>query len=110
MPGCTLRGNVPTGTGWIVCFPLAPKKGCLMKRKYVYFFGAGKAEGRGTDRELLGGKGAGLAEMTGIGLPVPAGFSIAVAACEYANAHEMSWPAGMAAEVRKNVVKLEEAG
>lgn len=81
-----------------------------MKRKYVYFFGAGKAEGKGTDRELLGGKGAGLAEMTGIGLPVPAGFSITVAACEYANAHKMAWPAGMEAEVRKNVVKLEKAG
>jgi pyruvate,orthophosphate dikinase len=78
-----------------------------MKRKYVYFFGAGKAEGRGTDRDLLGGKGAGLAEMTGIGLPVPAGFTIAVPACEYANAHDMAWPAGMEAEVRKNVARLE---
>ena len=46
--------------------------------KYVYFFGAGKAEGNGTMKELLGGKGAGLAEMTRIGLPVPAGFTITV--------------------------------
>ena len=44
--------------------------------KYVYFFGAGKAEGTGDMREVLGGKGAGLAEMTRIGLPVPAGFTI----------------------------------
>ncbi len=79
-----------------------------MKRKYVYFFGAGKAEGKGADRELLGGKGAGLAEMTNIGLPVPAGFSIAVAGCEYANSHEMAWPSGMEAEVRKHVAKLEK--
>ena len=49
------------------------------KKKLVFSFGAGKAEGKGTDRELLGGKGAGLAEMTSIGLPVPAGFTIAVA-------------------------------
>ncbi len=45
-------------------------------KKWVYFFGAGKAEGDGTWRDLLGGKGAGLAEMTKIGLPVPAGFTI----------------------------------
>ncbi len=45
----------------------------------VYFFGAGKAEGRGDMKELLGGKGAGLAEMTRIGLPVPAGFTITTA-------------------------------
>ena len=44
--------------------------------KYVYFFGAGKADGTGDMRDLLGGKGAGLAEMTRIGLPVPAGFTI----------------------------------
>ena len=80
-----------------------------MKRKYVYFFGGGKAEGHGTDRDLLGGKGAGLAEMTNIGLPVPAGFTISIPACEYANAHEMAWPVGLEREVRKNVAKLERA-
>ena len=47
-------------------------------QKYVYFFGGGKAEGTGTQKELLGGKGAGLAEMTLIGLPVPAGFTITI--------------------------------
>ena len=79
-----------------------------MKPKYVYFFGAKKAEGKITQRELLGGKGAGLAEMTNIGLPVPAGFTITVEACEYANAHKLKWPTGMEAEVRKNVAKLEK--
>jgi pyruvate,orthophosphate dikinase len=78
-----------------------------MRKKYVYFFGAGKAEGQGSQRELLGGKGAGLAEMTNIGLPVPAGFTITVDACEYADAHGMHWPPGMEAEVRTNVEKLE---
>jgi len=52
-------------------------------KKWVYFFGAGKAEGNGEWRELLGGKGAGLAEMTKIGLPVPAGFTISTEACDY---------------------------
>src|SRR5258708_1772637 len=51
--------------------------------KWVYFFGAGRAEGDGTWRDLLGGKGAGLAEMTKIGLPVPAGFTIFTEACDY---------------------------
>ena len=45
-----------------------------MATKYVYFFGAGKADGKGTMKDLLGGKGAGLAEMTLAGIPVPAGL------------------------------------
>src|SRR6266849_5431718 len=52
-------------------------------KKWVYFFGAGKAQGDGTWRDLLGGKGAGLAEMTKIGLPVPAGFTISTEVCDY---------------------------
>ncbi|MBN2448279.1 MAG: pyruvate, phosphate dikinase, partial [Phycisphaerae bacterium] len=80
-----------------------------MKEKHVYFFGGGKAEGNGSQRALLGGKGAGLAEMTSIGLPVPAGFTITVKACEYATTHDFAWPPGMEAEVRQNVAKLEKA-
>ena len=49
--------------------------------KYVYFFGAGKTEGNANMRELLGGKGANLAEMAGLGLPVPQGFTITTEAC-----------------------------
>ncbi len=49
--------------------------------KYVYFFGNGKADGHGTMKDILGGKGAGLAEMTNAGLPVPPGFTIATSAC-----------------------------
>ena len=49
--------------------------------KYVYFFGNGKAEGSGAMKYLLGGKGAGLAEMTNLGVPVPAGFTMTTAAC-----------------------------
>ena len=49
--------------------------------KYVYFFGDGKADGHGTMKDVLGGKGAGLAEMTIVGLPVPPGFTIQTEAC-----------------------------
>src|SRR5499427_527866 len=49
--------------------------------KYIYFFGGGKAEGNGKMKDELGGKGAGLAEMTNAGLPVPPGFTIQTAAC-----------------------------
>ena len=52
-----------------------------MAAKSVYFFGGGRAEGHGAMKELLGGKGAGLMEMTRIGLPVPAGFVITTATC-----------------------------
>ncbi len=53
------------------------------KGKYVYFFGGGRAEGRGDMKELLGGKGAGLAEMTNAKLPVPPGFTLATSACRH---------------------------
>ncbi len=52
-----------------------------MSSKYVYFFGDGKAEGTGEMRDVLGGKGAGLAEMTNAGLPVPPGFTIVTGSC-----------------------------
>src|SRR5262245_58280136 len=50
--------------------------------KYVYFFGGGKSEGRGDMKDTLGGKGAGLAEMTNAGLPVPPGFTISTDVCK----------------------------
>ncbi len=65
---------------------LAPSR-AARGRKRVYFFGAGKAEGRGDAKELLGGKGAGLAEMTRLGVPVPPGFTISTEVCaEYGRA------------------------
>jgi len=80
----------------------------MAKQKFVYSFGAGKAEGNGTQRQLLGGKGAGLAEMTGIGLPVPAGFTITVDACAHFHANGRKWPGGMEQEVKAQLVKLEK--
>jgi pyruvate, orthophosphate dikinase len=76
-------------------------------KKWVYFFGAGKAEGDGTWRDLLGGKGAGLAEMTKIGLPVPAGFTISTEACDYFYKNGKRYPPELRKQVADNVAKLE---
>ena len=76
--------------------------------KYVYFFGAGKADGTGEMKEVLGGKGAGLAEMTRIGLPVPAGFTITTEACDYYFKHGKKYPKELSAEVDKNLAHLEK--
>ncbi len=76
--------------------------------KYVYFFGAGKADGAGDMRDLLGGKGAGLAEMTRIGLPVPAGFTITTETCDYYLKHAHKYPKQLRAEVAKNLARLEK--
>jgi len=76
--------------------------------KYVYFFGAGQAEGTGDMREVLGGKGAGLAEMTRIGLPVPAGFTITTETCDYYFKHGRKYPKQLRADVAKSVTRLEK--
>lgn len=75
--------------------------------KLVYSFGRGKAEGRGDQKLLLGGKGAGLAEMTRIGLPVPAGFTITTTTCEAYLKSGGTWPRGLEAQVRDGVRELE---
>ena len=74
----------------------------------VYFFGAGKAEGRGDMKELLGGKGAGLAEMTRIGLPVPAGFTITTECCDHYLKNGRKLSGSLRAEVKKNLARLEK--
>jgi pyruvate, orthophosphate dikinase len=67
--------------------------------KWVYAFGAERAEGRGEMKNLLGGKGANLAEMASLGLPVPPGFTITTEVCTYFYNHEKTYPAELAAEV-----------
>ena len=78
------------------------------KKKRVYFFGAKTADGRADMKNLLGGKGANLAEMCLLGLPVPAGFTITTEVCTeyYANNHEL--PAGLMDEVWENMRKVEQ--
>src|SRR2546425_13325712 len=75
--------------------------------KYIYFFGARKAQGSGEMKDLLGGKGAGLAEMTRIGLPVPAGFTITTVACDYYFKHDRKHPRELAGE---GAAKLKSPG
>jgi pyruvate,orthophosphate dikinase len=77
--------------------------------KYVYFFGSGKAEGRADMKELLGGKGANLAEMTNIRLPVPAGFTLTTEVCTYFYANGRQYPGELRAEVEDALSKTETA-
>jgi pyruvate,orthophosphate dikinase len=77
--------------------------------KYVYFFGAGKADGDRRMRDTLGGKGAGLAEMTNAGLPVPPGFTISTDVCALYSAKKGKVPAAVEAEIVRNIRKLEKA-
>jgi len=79
----------------------------MAKSKFVYFFGDRKAEGNGTMKELLGGKGAGLAEMTMIGLPVPAGFTITTEVCAQYYKLGKKYPSGLKEEVAQHLKKLE---
>ncbi len=76
--------------------------------KWVYFFGAGKAEGDGTQRALLGGKGAGLAEMSRIGLPVPPGFTITTEVCTYYYGNKKTYPKVLEPEVKGAVARVEK--
>jgi len=76
--------------------------------KYVYFFGAGKADGDASMRALLGGKGANLAEMTNIGLPVPAGFTITTEVCTYYYDHDRSYPPELKDQVAEALAGVEK--
>jgi pyruvate,orthophosphate dikinase len=76
--------------------------------KYVYFFGAGTAEGNGKMKELLGGKGANLAEMCLIGLPVPAGFTITTEVCTYYYQHNKQYPPELKEQVDEALRKTEQ--
>jgi len=76
--------------------------------KYVYFFGGGKAEGKASMKELLGGKGANLAEMSSIGVPVPAGFTITTEVCAYYDKNKNKKPAGLDKEIDANIAKIEK--
>ena len=75
--------------------------------KYVYFFGEGKAEGTAKMKELLGGKGANLADMTSIGLPVPPGFTISTEACAYYSNNNGAYPEGLREQVLEHLSRLE---
>ena len=76
---------------------------------YVYYFGAGKAAGDASMKALLGGKGANLAEMTNLGIPVPAGFTITTEVCTHYYTHKRSYPKGIRGEVDRALARVEKA-
>jgi pyruvate,orthophosphate dikinase len=86
------------------------KVGRPMKKsvKYVYTFGAGAAEGNRNMKALLGGKGANLAEMSSIGLPVPPGVTITTEACKYFHDNDGQWPAELAEQLNEGIWFVEK--
>src|SRR5262245_2139871 len=76
--------------------------------KYVYLFGNGKADGDGTMKALLGGKGANLAEMSRIGLPVPPGFTITTEVCTYYYAHKKTYPKDLQGKINAGIAHIEK--
>ena len=79
------------------------------KTRYVYYFGDGKADGEGKMKPLLGGKGANLAEMTRIGLPVPPGFTITTEVCSYYYENKKSYPPELNEQVSTALAKIEKS-
>jgi pyruvate,orthophosphate dikinase len=80
-----------------------------MAAKRVYFFGGGKAEGHGRMKDVLGGKGAGLAEMTNLGVPVPPGFTISTEVCTLYYKNRGKIPADVTREIATQLVRLQRA-
>jgi pyruvate,orthophosphate dikinase len=78
-------------------------------QKWVYGFGAGRNDGKAEMRNLLGGKGANLAEMASIGLPVPPGFTITTEVCTYYYQHEKQYPAELKVQADEALARIEEA-
>ena len=79
------------------------------KAKYVYFFGGGKSEGKATMKNLLGGKGANLAEMCNLGLPVPPGFTITTEVCDLFYKLGRKYPKGLDQQIDENITELQAA-
>ena len=76
--------------------------------KWVYTFGDGRAEGRAKDKNLLGGKGANLAEMASLGIPVPPGFTISTEVCTYFYQNNETYPADLKQQVEDGVAFIEK--
>ncbi|MCR4319152.1 MAG: pyruvate, phosphate dikinase [Candidatus Brocadiaceae bacterium] len=79
-----------------------------MLPKYVYFFGNGAADGKAEMKHLLGGKGANLAEMTNLGIPVPPGYTITTEVCDAYYKNNKQYPKGLAEEIEQNLSRLEK--
>jgi pyruvate,orthophosphate dikinase len=79
-----------------------------MSAKFVYSFGGGSAEGNGSQKDLLGGKGAGLAEMSRLGIPVPPGFTLTTDVCSFYQENHGNYPEGLEDEVEQHLRRVEE--
>jgi len=84
------------------------KKAAVKRKKYIYFFGGGKAEGTGRMKDLLGGKGAGLAEMTNLKIPVPPGFSITTEVCTAYYENNRQYPKELKPQVEVALARVEK--
>src|SRR6201991_90323 len=79
-----------------------------VKTRWVYAFGGGKADGDASMKNLLGGKGANLAEMSSLGLPVPPGFTITTECCTHYYANSQAYPPDLKEQVAAGLAKIEE--
>ena len=102
-PAKASKKSTKSGSKSVVKAPAKSKKA-----KYVYTWGDGKADGDGSQKPLLGGKGANLAEMTRIGLPVPPGFTITTEVCTYFYANKKTYPPELQAQVEAGVRNMEK--
>jgi len=84
------------------------KSAAANRPKFVYAFGGGRSDGSAAMKDLLGGKGANLAEMAGLGLPVPPGFTITTEVCTYFYAHDRSYPPTLRADGAQHLKRIEE--
>ncbi|ABE64234.1 pyruvate phosphate dikinase [Nitrobacter hamburgensis X14] len=100
-PSATPRAKAPGSGGARKATNKAAKAAAPVRDKWVYTFGDGRAEGKAELRELLGGKGANLAEMANLGLPVPPGFTIPTSVCAFFYAHDKSYPKELKQQVEK---------
>ncbi|MBS1234703.1 MAG: pyruvate phosphate dikinase, partial [Nitrospirae bacterium] len=80
----------------------------ISAKKYVYFFGNGKADGKADMKNLLGGKGANIAEMTNLGIPVPPGFSITTEVCTLYYKNNRKYPGELKGQVEAALARVEK--
>ena len=80
----------------------------MVRTRWVYAFGGGSADGDASMKDLLGGKGANLAEMSSLGLPVPPGFTVTTEACVHYYSNDKSYPAGLTEQVAEGLKAVEQ--
>ena len=103
----TMKGKGKPAAKTGAAKPVKAQRRAATKRM-VFAFEAGRADGNAGMKALLGGKGANLAEMAALGLPVPPGFTISTEVCTYFDTHQRRYPAGLEAEVQKQLGRMEK--